>query len=126
MRCPYCDSSVVVKNGRNRSGSQRYLCRDCGKGFTPEPRPKGYPREMRHEAVRLYLEGMNLRRIGRMLSVHHQTVANWLKLHAEELPEVEVPQEAEAVEVDELYTFVGCKKTRSTSSPWWSGAPGAS
>ena len=27
--CPYCHSSIFVKRGHNRSGSQRFLCRDC-------------------------------------------------------------------------------------------------
>ena len=106
MKCPYCESSIVVRVGRNRSGSRRYRCRDCGKGLTPEPRPRGYPKEMHDKAVRLYLEGMNLRRIGRLLGVHHQTVASWLGRHADDLPEADVLQEAEVVEVDELYTFV--------------------
>jgi len=94
---------------------ERYLCHECGRGFTPEPRSKGYPREMHHQALRLYLEGNNLRRIGRILGVHHGTVANWLERHADSLPEADIPQEAEGVEVDELYTFVGAKKSRSMS-----------
>jgi len=68
---------------------------------------------MHQEAVRLYLEGVNLRRIGRLLGVHHGTVANWLQRHADRLPETSAPQKAETVEMDEMYTFVGCKKTRS-------------
>ena len=28
-RCRNCDSENIVKNGRNRYGSQQYLCKDC-------------------------------------------------------------------------------------------------
>lgn len=37
----------------------------------------GYEATVRDQAVKLYLEGMNLRRMGRILGVHHQSVANW-------------------------------------------------
>lgn len=47
------------------------------------------------KAVQLYVDGMNLRRIGRQLGVHHQSVANWTKAHAEKLPEAPVPKEVE-------------------------------
>ena len=33
--CIYCDGGRVVKNGTRRDGTQRYLCRDCGKSFIP-------------------------------------------------------------------------------------------
>lgn len=32
-RCPRCGSVAVVRKGRSRNGSQRYLCRDCGRTF---------------------------------------------------------------------------------------------
>ena len=28
--CRACSSTHIVKNGRNRSGSQQYQCRTCG------------------------------------------------------------------------------------------------
>jgi transposase-like protein len=106
-----------VKNGRNPSGSQRYLCRACGRKHTPAPTACGYDAAMRAQAVRLYADGMNLRRIARHLGVVHQTVANWVTAHADALPD-QPPQPAgpiETAELDELYTFVGHKKTGSTS-----------
>lgn len=42
--------------------------------YTPDPKPLGYPDETKREAVRLYLEGTSFRRIGRILSVNHQSV----------------------------------------------------
>jgi transposase-like protein len=60
------------------------------------------------------VDGMNLRRIGRYLGVHHQSVANWVKAHAEKLPAAPVPETVENAEMDELFTFIGHKKTGST------------
>jgi transposase-like protein len=70
---------------------------------------------VRRQAVQWYVDGTNLRRIGRRLGVHHQSVANWVKAHAEQIPPAPVPATVETAEMDELFTFVGNKKTRSTS-----------
>lgn len=70
MKCPFCaQTEGQVKVGRNPSGSQRYLCRGCGHTYTPEPSPHGYAEAIRQQALRLYVDGMNLRRIGRTLGV---------------------------------------------------------
>ena len=116
--CPTCQSSTrQVKHGRNPSGSQRYLCQSCTRTYTPEPTVSGYDAATRQQALRLYADGMNLRRIARHLGVVHQTVANWVTAHADALP-AQPPQPdgpVETAELDELYTFVGHKKTRPTS-----------
>lgn len=57
---------------------------------------------------------MNLRRIGRHLGVHHQTVANWVNENAEQLPDGPVAEKVENAEMDELFTFIRDKKTRFT------------
>ncbi len=115
-KCPYCQASEQqVKNGRNPSGSQRYKCRVCGRIYTLEPKPAGYDQAMRDQAVRLYLEGLNLRRIARILGVNHQSVANWVNAHANQLPDAPMPERVETAELDELFTFVGNKKTPPTS-----------
>jgi transposase-like protein len=48
---------------RNPSGSQRHRCRACGRKSTPEPTPQWHDEETRRWALRLYADGMNLRRI---------------------------------------------------------------
>ena len=117
LSCPSCQSTTrQVKHGRNPSGSQRYLCPTCTRTYTPEPTPTGYDTATRQQALRLYADGMNLRRIARQLGVVHQTVANWVAAHADALPDQSPqPQRIETAELDELYTFAGDKKTPVTS-----------
>lgn len=118
-KCPYCTSSErQTKSGHTRTGSQRYKCKECRRIYTPEPKPLGYPDRTKREAVRLYLEGTNFRRIGRILGVNHQSVINWVNAYHAALPPAEPPVSApETLEMDELFTFVGSKKGRPTSSP---------
>ena len=65
----------------------------------------------------MYVDGGNFRRIARQLKVHHRTVALWVTKQAEALPNAPVPQEVKEAEMDELFTYIGDKKTGSTSSP---------
>ena len=62
----------------------------------------------------MYVDGNGLRRTGRQLGIHHQTVANWAKEQAEQMPETPVPAKIKAAEFDEIFTFIGDKKTEST------------
>ena len=66
--------------------------------------------------MRMYVDGMNFRRIARHLGVHHQTVINWINAHSATLPDAApIPTEVTVIEQDELYTFIGDKKTTPTS-----------
>jgi len=89
----------------------------CKCKYTPEKKPHSYSAEIRQKAVQMYVDGINLRRIARHLGVNHQSVANWAKAHADGLPVASVPDKVENAEMDELFTFIGDKKTGSTSSP---------
>ena len=117
-QCPYCQrSDQQVKAGHNASGSQRYRCQVCERKYTPEPTPHGYSEAIRRQAIEMYVDGGNFRRIARSLGVAHRSVINWVNAHADRLPDQPpVPDEPlEVNELDELFTFVGRKKRKSTS-----------
>ena len=116
MSCPSCKSErKQYKSGFNRSGSQRYRCGVCKRAYTPEPKENGYPAETRLLAIRMYVEGNSTRAIGRILQVSQQSVANWVNTYASQLPEAVRPEDVHTAELDELYTFIGNKKTKRTS-----------
>jgi transposase-like protein len=116
-RCPHCEATEdQTTYGRTARGSRRYKCRACARVYTPEPLPLGYADDVKREAVRLYLEGTDFRRIGRILGVNHQSVINWVNAYQASLPPARRRVAApETLEVDELFTFVGSKKRRRTS-----------
>lgn len=117
MRCLNCNSQdQQVKNGKNPSGSQRWYCKKCERVYTPEI-SELYGKEKRRQAVKMYLEGMSFRAIGRLLEVHHQTVINWIEAHADTLPEhVSKTESVGVIELDELFTFSGKKSLQDTES----------
>ena len=85
----------------------------CQRKYTPEPKPQGYPESLRKRATAMYVDGMNLRKIARHLKVHHRTVALWVVDCAVALPNAPLPAEVKEAEMDELFTFIGDKKTES-------------
>jgi hypothetical protein len=122
-QCPHCAAPEdQTTYGRTMRGSQRYKCRGCARVYTPEPLPLGYADEIKREAVRLSMEGVNFRRIGRILGVNHQSVINWINAYHAGLPPPSAPvAQPETPEMDELFTFVGSKKGKPTVSPSSSG-----
>jgi transposase-like protein len=116
MSCPSCQSQQKqYKSGFNRSGSQRYRCGVCNRAYTPTPKENGYPAETRLLAIRMYIEGNSTRAIGRILQVSPQSVANWVSAYTDRLPDAVLPEDVRTAELDELYTFIGDKKTKLTS-----------
>lgn len=118
-KCPKC-YSVTRQNkaGKTKAGSQRYRCMFCGCKYTPIRKQQGYDPRLRKQAIRMYVDGMNLRRTARHLGVHHRTVALWIKEYVQHLPKAAQPQKVKTAEMDELFTLIGKKKTKSTWSPW--------
>lgn len=87
----------------------------CGRKYTPEPKEQGYSEAVRQRALQLYVDGLSFRKIGRHLGLHHRTVALWVKAQAMLLPKPPMPKRVDTAEMDEMFTFIGDKKTKSTS-----------
>lgn len=104
-----------MKAGFNHSGSQRYKCGECKRAYTPVSKEKGYSQETRLLALRMYVEGNSQRSIARILKVSPQSISNWIDAYVAKLPPAPKPQRPKVTELDELYTFLKRKKTKSTS-----------
>jgi transposase-like protein len=104
MLCPRCQATVSqIKDGRTAAGSQRMRCKKCGCRYTPRPKEHGYDEDVRLQALTLHLEGVSLREIGRLLSVNHQSVANWIKDFENYLPQDLPPSILDIAELDGFY-----------------------
>lgn len=111
MNCPKCDKSEKVKNGIVRD-LQRYKCKNCGFNFTVYKRSNEYPKSIRKKALQLYLEGLGFRSIGRILEVSNVTILNWIRSFGEEVQSLQCDsQEIKMVELDEMHSYIGNKKT---------------
>ena len=76
--CPKCEGDHVVKSGVVNN-KQRYLCKKCQYYFSVNKIGKKINNYYVIKALQLYLEGLSLREIERVLGVSHATISNWVK-----------------------------------------------
>ena len=78
--CPNCEKTDgQMKNGCNRSGSQRIVCRHCKKSYTLEPKRNAYGEETVALALKIYYAGTSGRGVGKILNMSKANVYNWIK-----------------------------------------------
>lgn len=105
--CPKCgNTDNQIKQGFNRSGTQRCKCKECGKTYTLAPKQRAYPREIREQAIRAYYSGVSGRGVGRIFRMNKDNVIRWIKKRSQETFEA---QPADVAELDEMYWFA-CSK----------------
>lgn len=73
--CPKCTSADFVKAGIVAE-RQRYKCKICNYYFTVAER--GASLEKKRLAIHLYIEGLSIRRISRILDVSDTAIRKWL------------------------------------------------
>lgn len=118
--CKHCESAEVVKNGRVR-GQQRYKCKLCGLNFVPgDKRVKADTAIKRAFAVILSSLGKSSYGfIAKLFGVTPPAVQKWLKREAALLGAPEIPATIKAMEFEEMWHFIGSKKTKAGSSRRW-------
>ena len=79
MRCAYCKSERIVKNGKSNQGKQRYKCKECDRIFVENPQRRHYPKELKEIAIRLFTDGVEIAVIARSLKVLYETVRSWIR-----------------------------------------------
>lgn len=112
VNCPKCGSHDCVKDGIVK-GKQRYQCKACRYRHTV--RYRGANPGVRRQALELYLEGLGFRSIGRFLKCSHVSVYNWIKSYGAAIEGLRSDSDVEVVEMDEMHTCIGSKKTTDRS-----------
>jgi transposase-like protein len=92
IECPSCQSINHKKNGHIHNGKQRYLCKDCGRQFTPEGTKKTISQTSKDIIDKLLLEKLSLAGIARAVQVSE----TWLQTYVNDkyqqvIKEVNVP-----------------------------------
>jgi len=75
MNCPKCESQHCVKAGFNHN-KKRYKCKDCGRQFTQTQDKNTTKRTF---ALYLYVVGLSMNAIGRMIKVEPSTILYWVR-----------------------------------------------
>jgi len=115
--CKKCGSEKSVKNGIV-SGKQRYRCKECGCNYR-EGDGRSNEKVAARKALCILLYAMakgSYRMMGKILGIDHTLIYRWIRAFGESLPEPEVSGEIAQMEFDEMWHFVGSKKTSFGSS----------
>lgn len=110
MDCPKCNSNSYCKAGKAFE-KQRYKCKSCGYFYTVVRKSDVKTEEIRRLAFEMYLEGLGFRAIGRILKISYGTVFQWVKKWGESASLPVRNESVAVVELDEMHTYVGLKKT---------------
>lgn len=86
IKCPKCNAKNTVKSGIVK-GRQRYLCKNCRYFFTVFKEGKHIDPYYVIKALQLFIEGVSLREIERLIGVSHVSVMNWVKKYKVQAPE---------------------------------------
>lgn len=63
VTCPVCNSLNVRKAGISKDGRQKFVCKDCHKGFMHDYKLKPKPTGLKQEVIKRILNGENLRKV---------------------------------------------------------------
>ncbi len=123
--CKRCGSEEAVKNGKVRA-QQRYRCQQCGYNFIEGDRRVNESLAVKRAlAVILYSIGKaSFNLLGHIFGVSRSLTFRWIKEAADKLPEPTVAGDIKAMEFDEMWHFIGSKKTNSGLSKRWIVAQG--
>ena len=138
VQCHYCRSEQIVKRGKTRRGTQRYLCQNsaCTQGsFLLDYRNRGCLPEVKQQIVDMSLNASGVRDTARVLHISTDTVLNELRKKEAALESVNTAllrtlnphhivvhvERAGEAEMDEMWSFV----RRKTNPRWLWHAIGA-
>jgi transposase-like protein len=82
MQCPYCQSTEVIKAGKQANGTQRYRCQNeqCMRRiFLLHYQDRGRLPEIRRQVVDMAINGSGVRDTARVLRISPTTVIAVLK-----------------------------------------------
>ena len=79
IQCPKCQGTDLQKNGRRGNGTQRFICKDCGKSFQLVYKKNAYKPGIKDRIEDLTLNGCGVRSIARSLGINKNTVVSELK-----------------------------------------------
>ena len=82
VQCPHCLSEQIVKRGKTRRGTQRYLCQNtaCTQGsFLLDYSNRGCLPEVKHQIIDMSLNASGIRDTARVLRISTDTVLRALR-----------------------------------------------
>ena len=120
-KCPHCSGTHICRNGKTKSGRQRYICRDCGKTFviTTNSILSGTTKSLYtwRKYIALMMQGASLRWAAAECKICKNTAFNWRHKILDALQSMAVSVVLDGiVEADETYFSTSFKGNHTKSA----------
>jgi len=116
-----CEHTNYKKDGKNRNGTQRYKCKECGVRFSND-KPLGSMRtsvDKAAMALSLMLEGMSVRATERLTGICRQTLCDLILVAGEKCEDFfnacVKNVTAKDIQCDEIWSFCGMKAKQASA-----------
>ncbi|MBO9584362.1 MAG: IS1 family transposase [Flavobacterium sp.] len=103
------DIQKMIKCGKTKSGSQRYICRACGKTRVENYGYRAYRTDTNQKIIQLTKEGLGIRSTARILKISATTLLKRIVSIARNIAKPIISR-GKIYEVDELCTYIRHKK----------------
>ncbi len=125
--CKKCGADNPSKNGIVRF-EQRYKCKSCHHNFIiGDKRLIRDPKLETKQALSIILYSLGKSSfgfLGKLFNVNRSTTYRWIRSMAENIEEPKISADIKEMEFDEMWHFIGSKKTKNGSSKRWIVAEG--
>ena len=116
--CPFCGGTHVVKNGKRADGTQKYICRECGRNplATSNSLLCGTHKDLTTwlKFIECELNDESLKQTAEKCGIHLNTALEWRhKLHEAVSNSKKEEQLSGVIEMDETYPTVSYKGNHS-------------
>jgi transposase-like protein len=109
MPCTHCGSRTYIRNG-SYNGSQRFICKECGRAFSDRVRKFTYADKVRF--LDMYLNNVGIRKAARFMGCSSSLLVRWVREFAKNLrrqleraeQELESDNIPDIIEMDEIHT----------------------
>lgn len=118
--CPYCNSREIIKNGK-KNGKQRYICKDCGRNFTPISNSLFIKSHYKYMSwlkfIHCELLGLSLEVEAHECNISKTTAFYWRHKLYSSLADCSKPTLSGVIQFDSTYLPINLKGTKSEKMP---------
>ncbi len=117
-KCPHCNGLKYTKNGIEKSGVQRYICKKCNRSFnsyTGTWLAKINHKELLIPYIKLMQQGLSLDKIKNILKINKKTAFDWRHKISASVGSIEENEFKGITESDETFFLSSEKGSQSIS-----------
>lgn len=119
--CPYCGDNHFVRNGHTKSGSQKLLCRSCGRSFSSSTDSVGHRSQEDYQKwikfVECELNGLTHRRTAEIVGINRNTALLWRHKFYDALGYLQEQKLSGHVEIDAKNMPINFKGSKRENMP---------